>query len=91
VIVLIYTVFINQTVNPKLNERKVMCKQRPSSRYENLLSKLISDIDSINNDTPWQDYEPEWWLQMMVLRKSAVERKNRLPNLSNPEKSEKKG
>lgn len=55
-----------------------MCRQDPSIRYRDLLDKLISDIDLIDDDTPWQDYEPEWWLQMMVLRKSATERKKRL-------------
>lgn len=48
------------------------------AKYRELLEKLLLDIDSIDNETPWQEVEPEWWVQMMVLRRSAQERFNRL-------------
>ncbi len=37
--------------------------------YIELLEKTLKDIDTIDGDVPWREVEPEWWLQMMTLRR----------------------
>jgi len=38
-------------------------------KYIKLLNQTLDDIDKIDSDTPWQDFEPEWWLDMMEIRR----------------------
>ena len=40
--------------------------------YKKLLEKLLNDIDAIDNDTPWQEVEPKWWLSMMDFQSYAI-------------------
>jgi len=47
-------------------------------RYKDLLNSLLSDIDEIDSEVVWQESEPEWWVQMMVLRRCTQERVDRL-------------
>lgn len=42
--------------------------------YIALLEDLITRIDKIDKDTPWQECEPEWWFDMMDFRKSVHDR-----------------
>jgi hypothetical protein len=32
-----------------------------------------SEIDAIDNATPWKPVEPKWWLEMMEARKDAID------------------
>lgn len=34
---------------------------------------MLAEIDKIDQDTPWQEVEPNWWLSMMDLRKMLRE------------------
>lgn len=42
------------------------------ARFEEKLDALISDLQTINSDTPWSHSVPEWWLRMMDLQKQAI-------------------
>lgn len=39
--------------------------------FAGLLDQLLIDIDTIDGNTPWQEVEPGWWLQMMAIRRDA--------------------
>ena len=41
----------------------------PSEKLDDVLIKLIKDIDEIDKETPWSEIEPDWWLDMMELRR----------------------
>ena len=41
------------------------------TKYKELLEKLLNDIDKLDAETPWQEIEPAWWLQMMDIRAKA--------------------
>lgn len=40
-------------------------------KYIELLDNFLKEIDIIDGETPWQERKPEWWLQMMTMRKIA--------------------
>lgn len=46
--------------------------------YIKLLSKILDDIDKIDNNTHWYEIEPKWWLDMMDLDKIV---KNKIDNI----------
>lgn len=39
------------------------------TRYKDALSNFLTELSDINNETPWSEVEPGWWLEM-----NAVER-----------------
>jgi hypothetical protein len=41
----------------------------PDEEWEDLKKEILEKIDKIDKNTPWQDYEPKWWLEMMDIRK----------------------
>jgi hypothetical protein len=41
----------------------------PRQKWESLKQSVIQQITEIDKETPWQDYEPEWWLEMMNIQK----------------------
>lgn len=43
-----------------------------------LIDKFLADTDKIDDKTPWEEREPEWWLKMMWLRELAQQVKNGL-------------
>lgn len=56
-------------------------KDCPQTRYINLRNQttepltdkqkreLLNKIDAIDDDTPWQEVEPTWWVEMMEFAK----------------------
>jgi hypothetical protein len=44
---------------------------KPSEQWEDLRRSIIAGIILIDEETPWQGTEPEWWLEMMEVQ-SAV-------------------
>lgn len=59
----------------------------PSTRWSQLKAKLpeiqnitnidevLSEIESIDNDTPWSEVEPTWWLDMEDYRRKLFNHK----------------
>lgn len=37
--------------------------------YTSLLDNILKQIDTLDGYTPWEPIEPNWWLEMMELRK----------------------
>ncbi len=37
----------------------------PSEQWASLKEEVLEKIEAIDKDTPWQECEPEWWLEMM--------------------------
>ena len=40
----------------------------PSEKFELLKQEIIKVTEEINQETPWQNTEPEWWLHMMEVQ-----------------------
>ena len=38
-------------------------------KYKEMLEQQLIKIDEIDAETPWQNFEPNWWLDMMEIRK----------------------
>lgn len=45
----------------------------PRQKFLVEMSNLITVLDAIDKETPWQHVEPEWWLEMMDIRKKAFD------------------
>jgi hypothetical protein len=43
----------------------------PNKRFLILCSLIMDTIDEIDKDTEWQEFEPQWWLDMMKLQKEV--------------------
>ena len=43
----------------------------PQEKFEQLKKTLIEATEQIDKETPWQEREPKWWLEMMDLQKQA--------------------
>ena len=63
-----------ETLN-KLNE--ALGNDTPRQQWEELKHELqslpaqeiVSRIDAIDNETKWQEVEPDWWVEMMSARR----------------------
>ena len=42
----------------------------PRERWQTLRKDILTEINKIDKDTPWQETEPEWWLEMMELHRT---------------------
>jgi hypothetical protein len=54
-------------------EEEMTAHKTPSDRWEELKARgnaTLSEIDSIDRDTPWAEVEPRWWLEMMDFRRT---------------------
>lgn len=47
-------------------------------KYIELLTEILIKINEIDTETLWQEVEPEWWLQMMELRRQVYHNKKAL-------------
>lgn len=43
----------------------------PQQKWEALRQEIIARVDAIDNETPWAECEPDWWLDMMDVRDVA--------------------
>jgi hypothetical protein len=43
----------------------------PSEMYKQLKEAVLKATEFIDKETPWQNTEPDWWLEMMDLQKQA--------------------
>lgn len=55
------------------NANTVLNAVTPRQRFVAEMKAIISKIDIIDKETPWQNSEPEWWLEMMEIRKKAFD------------------
>jgi len=44
-------------------------KMSPNDRWVMLRTMIAAEIDLIDEATKWQPSEPDWWLQMMHVRR----------------------
>tara|TARA_R110002167_G_C12369091_1_gene623938 strand:- start:360 stop:560 length:201 start_codon:yes stop_codon:yes gene_type:complete len=43
----------------------------PSEMYKQLKESILQATEFIDKETPWQNSEPDWWLEMMDLQKQV--------------------
>jgi len=44
-------------------------------RWETLKEEMAKKIKAIDEDTPWQETEPEWWLEMTDVERLLLKKK----------------
>lgn len=44
----------------------------PSARWKAAKVALLREIAAIDDDTPWSEVEPDWWLEMMAVQRAAL-------------------
>ena len=40
-------------------------------KFIDMCKEFIKQIDEIDRDTPWSQIEPQWWLDMMKIRRQV--------------------
>lgn len=40
----------------------------PLAEWHKLKLEMIQKIEEIDNNTPWSEKEPDWWINMMEVR-----------------------
>ena len=45
----------------------------PEKRFEKMLDYIVEESEKIDKDTPWSEREPNWWLLMMEVQRSAID------------------
>lgn len=48
-----------------------MGNQTQIDQFKNLLVDIKQRIHEIDDDTEWQETEPDWWIDMMEIRRAA--------------------
>ena len=43
----------------------------PSEKWENLKKYILAQTEKIDKETPWQNTEPEWWLEMQTIERNV--------------------
>ena len=54
-------------------------KIEPKTMFTDAVNSFLAEITRIDNATPWQETEPEWWLAMMDIERFI---RNRTENLN---------
>lgn len=63
---------INMREKKLYNDTKpVLGEVTPRQKFVSEMKPIISKLDAIDKETPWQHTEPEWWLEMMEIRQKA--------------------
>lgn len=44
----------------------------PSEMFEQLKQAIVQATEMIDEDIPWQEVEPEWWIEMMDLQAKCI-------------------
>lgn len=39
-------------------------------KWENLKKYILTQTEKIDKETPWQNTEPEWWLEMQTIERN---------------------
>ena len=52
---------------------RLLAEVTPRQKFVSEMQSIISKLDSIDKETPWQHVEHEWWLEMMGIRKKAFD------------------
>ena len=47
----------------------------PKEEFYKLLEEICDKVDIIDENTPWSEVEPQWWLDMMEIRRKVVNSK----------------
>jgi hypothetical protein len=55
------------------DSKPVLAEVTPRQKFVREMQSIISKLDAIDKETPWQHVEPEWWLDMMDIRKKAFD------------------
>ena len=61
---------LNEVENSALNIADVM-GSTPSEKWENLKKYILTQTKKIDKETPWQNSEPEWWLEMQTIERNV--------------------
>ena len=48
----------------------------PCEKWTNLISRILSEIEAIDEETEWSDYAPVWWFEMMSVERSLLNLKS---------------
>jgi len=48
----------------------------PKERWEALRDGILKNIKEIDRDTPWQETEPKWWLEMREIEQKLMNQCN---------------
>jgi hypothetical protein len=52
---------------------RLLAEVTPRQKFVSEMQSIISKLDAIDKETPWQHVEPEWWLEMMDIRQKAFD------------------
>lgn len=47
-------------------------QKAPSQLWEELKEEILSKIEEIDCQTPWQDVEPNWWMDMKKIEREIL-------------------
>lgn len=61
---------LNEAENSVLNIADVM-GSTPREKWENLKKYILTQTEKIDKETPWQNSEPEWWLEMQTIERNV--------------------
>jgi hypothetical protein len=60
----------NEEQTSRLQQPAVM-GSTPRQRWEKLKRHILEETAQIDKDTPWQEQEPEWWLEMQTIERNV--------------------
>lgn len=49
-----------------------MSRLTPKEKWENLKREFLIKIQEIDNETPWENPEPDWWLEMSKFETQVI-------------------
>lgn len=58
-----------QHYEQKLTEATSEVNVEAGVRWQQLQDKILKQIDIVDNGTVWQESEPDWWIEMMEVRR----------------------
>jgi hypothetical protein len=50
-----------------------MPNKTPAERWKELKKLILTEIQSIDSDTPWTETEPKWWLEMSEIERHIMD------------------
>ena len=52
-------------------------KKGTKQDYLFILEHFLNEIDRVDRQTPWQEIEPEWWIDMIEIREFILNKKGK--------------
>ena len=53
-------------------------KKGTKQNYLSMLEYFLNKIDKVDKQTPWQEIEPEWWIDMIEIREFILNKKEKI-------------